>query len=393
MDTHTVALVPARGGSKSIPFKNVKLIGGKPLIHWVIEAALGCKGIDEVYLASDSQEIRDASRIFTSCSNFHAIDRRPENATDTASTESAVLEFAEMHDFASLVLIQATSPLLTAADLDRGLEKFASRTVDSVLSVVRQKRFIWNVDPTTGNVSPANYDYRNRPRRQEYKGFLVENGAFYITSRTGLLESKCRLSGRIGVVEMPPETYLELDEPEDWIAVDLYLRKRLRNDTMRKLLPIKLLAMDFDGVLTDNCVSVHENGTEAVSCSRSDGMGIALLRERTDLRLAVISAEENPVVARRCEKVRVPFYQGCTDKAALLRTLSSECGLESQAVAYMGNDINDLGCLRWSGFSAAPCDAHPDVLSCVDFVTKSRGGHGAVRELADMIVEGFGRSS
>lgn len=393
MDGRTVALIPARGNSKSIPLKNIKAIGGKPLIHWVIEAALESKGIDEVYLASDSQEIRDSTRVFAGCPGFHAIDRQPENATDTASTESALLEFAEERDFDTLVLIQATSPLLAATDLDRGLEKFAADTIDSVLSVVRQKRFIWSADKTTGIASPVNYDYRNRPRRQDFDGHLVENGAFYITSRTGLMESGCRLSGRIGVVEMSPETYIELDEPEDWVAVDLYLRKRATKDNMRKLRAIKFMALDFDGVLTDDRVFVDENGREGVSCSRSDGMGLSLLRDQTDLELAVISSEENPVVARRCEKVQVPCHQGCADKLSLLREICAKRGLEPEAVAYMGNDVNDLECLQWAGFSAAPSDAHPDVLSCVDLVTERRGGFGALRELADRIVEQLGRSS
>lgn len=221
-----VAVIPARGNSESIPLKNIKFIGGKPLIHWVIEAALNSSSIDEVYLMSDSVKIRDCVQCFCSRPRFYAIDRKSENATNVASMESVILEFAEDHTFETLILIQATSPLLTSSDINRGIEYYKSNVVDSVLSVVHQKRFIWKVNSITGNANPINYDYKNRPRRQEFDGYFVENGAFYITSRSCLLKSKCRLSGRIGVVEMAAETYIEIDELEDWIAVDSYLRKK-----------------------------------------------------------------------------------------------------------------------------------------------------------------------
>ena len=119
-----------------------------------------------------------------------------------------MLEFAERYEFKNIVLIQATSPLLEKHDLDKGFEMFFSGRYDSVLSVVRQKRFIW-AENEEGSYSPQNYDIQKRPRRQEFEGFYVENGAFYITSRQCLIDSKCRMSGRIGLVEML-RSYLRL---------------------------------------------------------------------------------------------------------------------------------------------------------------------------------------
>jgi N-acylneuraminate cytidylyltransferase len=123
-----------------------------------------------------------------------------------------------------MVLIQATSPLLTAADLERGMDLYESGPYDSVLSVVRQKRFIWA--PDDAGARPVNYDFNARPRRQEFEGFLVENGAFYVVSRAALLESGCRLCGRIGLVEMDEATYYEIDEPDDWAIVEGLLSRR-----------------------------------------------------------------------------------------------------------------------------------------------------------------------
>lgn len=220
-----VAFIPVRGGSKSIPLKNIKPINGKPLVYWTIKAACECKYIDIVYVSTDSDEIcRVANEIKSenesACFNkLKVIDRSAESASDTASTEFVMLEFARKYDFDNICLIQATSPILKSSDIDNGFELFSSDETDSVLSVVRQKRFNWATDEN-GFVHPTNYDVFNRPRRQEFEGYLVENGAFYITSRKDLLNTKNRLSGNIKACEMDESTYFEIDEPSDWIITE-----------------------------------------------------------------------------------------------------------------------------------------------------------------------------
>lgn len=226
-----VAFIPVRGGSKSIPLKNIKAINGRPLVFWVLDAACGCSSIDLVYIATDSTEITQVVEEYPS-SKVRVISRSPETATDTASTESALLEFAKNYTFDTVALIQATSPLLSSDDLDKGFLALENPTIDSVLSVVPQKRFIWR--KSESGYEPVNYDFTRRPRRQEFSGYLVENGAFYITSRDDLLKSSCRLSGSIAVVEMAEESYFEIDEPSDWIIVESLLKKRSSQNTSRK---------------------------------------------------------------------------------------------------------------------------------------------------------------
>ncbi|MDR1398028.1 MAG: acylneuraminate cytidylyltransferase family protein [Desulfarculales bacterium] len=216
-----VAFIPVRGGSKSIPLKNIKLFAGKPLVYWVIKAAARCPLIERVYVSTDSSRIKSVVDSFA-FAKVTVIGRSEQSAADTAATESAMLEFARQYDFTNLALVQATSPLLTAQDLSRGFE--ALSISDSVLSVVRQKRFLWKQEDYA---SPLNYDYYNRPRRQDFDGFLVENGAFYITGRDALLRTECRLSGRIKTIEMPGETYIEIDEPLDWLLGEKLLKQRL----------------------------------------------------------------------------------------------------------------------------------------------------------------------
>lgn len=210
-----IAFIPARGGSKSIPLKNIKDLAGQPLIQWVIDAANASELIDRTVVSTDSEIIKNNVRY------VEIFNRSPETATDTASSELPLIEFCEQQDVNDLIIfLQATSPLITTDRIDEGIKKVISGEYDSAISVVRQKRFIWNEDGT------PTYNLNKRPRRQEWNGYLVENGAFYISKVKDILRSKCRLSGKIATIECPEETYLEIDEVSDWIMVGELLKMR-----------------------------------------------------------------------------------------------------------------------------------------------------------------------
>lgn len=144
-----------------------------------------------------------------------------------------------------------------------------------------------------------------------------------------------------------------------------------------------LLVFDFDGVFTDNAVYVSEDGSETVRCSRSDGLGLSRLRTASRIELMVLSTEENPVVGARCRKLKLACVQGVPDKAARLAALASERGVPLARVAYVGNDINDAGCLRIAGLPIVVADALPEVRPLARLRTTVPGGHGAVREICD----------
>ena len=220
MAGRNVALVPLRGGSKAIPGKNIKIIGERPLCAWVLDAAVNAARIAQVCVSTDDQEIKEVvTRLDL---GIRIIDRPAELATDEASTESVMLHFLEHStEFDRLVTIQATSPLLEGWQLDEALERYETEQYDSMLSVVRTKAFFWNEDGT-----PVNYDPMHRPRRQDCAGTLMENGAFYITNRALLARSRCRLGGRVGLYEMPPDTAIEIDDPTDWDMVEQLLKNR-----------------------------------------------------------------------------------------------------------------------------------------------------------------------
>ena len=214
-----VALVPLRGGSKSIPSKNVKEIAGKPLCTWVLDAALRCGEINEVWVSTDSENIKT---VVNRLSPRIKILNRPENlAMDGSSTESVLMHFVENVEFDALITIQATSPQLLEQDLRVAIRHFIEKDADSLLSAVRMKRFFWADDS-----APLNYDPSERPRRQDWEGTLVENGAFYITRRAILKQHECRLAGKIVIHEMDEEGLIEIDELEDWHIVEGILERR-----------------------------------------------------------------------------------------------------------------------------------------------------------------------
>jgi len=212
-----IALIPARGGSKSIPKKNIKIINNHPLISWVINASIKSKYVDETFVSTDSNEIADISRSYGAT----IVSRSAKTATDTASTESCMLEFAEKHEFDNIILLQATSPLTKSQDIDNAFEIF-KRGYDSVLSLVESTKFIWELDNYIAN--PINYNPQQRPRRQDMKTKYIENGAIYITSKKQLLKTKCRISGKIGSYIMDAVSYFEIDDPKDWDIIERLIK-------------------------------------------------------------------------------------------------------------------------------------------------------------------------
>lgn len=377
-----MAFIPVRGGSKSIPLKNIKLINGKPLVYWATYAANSCSYIDEVYVSTDNDQIAMIVNNF-GLNKVKVIGRSPSSATDTASTESAMIEFSEQYNFEHIVLIQATSPMIESDDLTKGIEVYRQDDVDSVLSVVRQKRFIW--EESNDYVKPLNYRVDARPRRQEFDGFLVENGAFYITSKELLIKSKCRMSGRIKAIEMKEESYFEIDEPSDWIIIDNLMKSRYSESYDLK--KIKMLLTDCDGVLTDGGMYYTENGDEIKKFYARDGMAFQILRENQILT-GIITGENRKIVKDRAKKLQVDeCYIGIKNKLKVIIDIANKYSLQLDEIAYIGDDINDIECLRNCGFSACPSDAMKEVKNIVQYVCLTKGGQGVVREIVDLIIK------
>jgi N-acylneuraminate cytidylyltransferase len=383
-----IALIPVRGGSVSIPGKNIKHLNGRPLLYWTLDAAVGCDAIDAVYVSSDSDSILSVAAEYGS-GKVVCVKRDPQLATGTASTESVMGDFARTHDFRHMVLVQATSPMLTSGDLDSAIAKYESGGYDSVLSVVRQKRFVWQERDGIG--LPINYHPSNRPMRQSFQGYLVENGAFYVTSKEALLESGVRVSGKIGLAEMSEDSYFEIDEPADWdIAEALVGRKKAGGQPLGKFAElganIALFATDVDGVLTDGGMYYSNSGDSMKRFDTRDGKGFAMLRE-AGIKTAIITGESTGMVAARAQKIKADYLlQGIDDKLPELRNIANSMGISMDQVAYIGDDLNDVECIKAAGIGMTVPGACAEALRAAAYVTKKRGGSGAVREAIECIL-------
>jgi len=385
-----VAFIPVRGGSKSIPLKNIKPINGKPLVYWTVKAACGCQYIDKVYVATDSDKIRETVEKFKNGSEAElfakagVIDRSAESASDTASTESAMLEFASKYEFDNIVLVQATSPLLQSSDLDRGFEEFSKPEIDSVMSFVKQKRFNWAYNDD-GTVKPTNYDVYHRPRRQEFDGYLVENGAFYITAKEDLIRTGNRVFGNIGAVEMNEDTFFEIDEPSDWVIIEALMKKNNINAT-KDIPEIKMFLTDCDGCLTDGGMYYSEFGDELKKFNTRDGMGFKLLREKGVIT-GIITSESVDLNRRRAEKLKLnELIAGCQNKLEAIKQLCEKYDIALENVCYIGDDINDIEAIKAVGYGCCPANAMPEVIAAADYVTNAKGGEGVIRQVANKLM-------
>lgn len=419
-----VAFIPVRGGSKSIPLKNIKIINGKPLVYWTVLACCECAYIDKIYVATDSDEIKNTVEQFCmeereKFKRVYVIGRSEQTANDTASTESAMLEFANNYKFDNIVLVQATSPMLRGEDLDEGFRVFSIDGTDSVLSVVPQKRFIWKIDDE--NIAgPDNYDVYNRPRRQDFEEYYVENGAFYICRRRDLLNTKNRVSGNIRIARMNEDTFYEIDEPSDWTVVEALMKKRDEIEKAKKeeaarnsLLPIiednkatnsseadeeaeasealigkyKMFLTDCDGCLTDGGMYYSEKGDELKKFNTKDGMGLRLLHE-SGIITGIITGENMSLNRRRSEKLKIDvLMQECSDKAAGIARICKEYNVTPEDIVYVGDDINDIGAMEMVGLACCPADANAKVKEIAGYIATAKGGEGVIREIVDMLMK------
>lgn len=381
-----IAIIPARGGSKGVPRKNLRLLAGKPLIAYTIEHALQARQVNRTIVSTEDAEIAKVARQY----GAEVVMRPPELATDTASAESVLLhvlsflEQTEGYAPSLVVLLQPTSPLRQPNDIDNAIDTLSAAGADSLFSGCRSHNFYWRLED--GQPISANYDYRHRPRRQDFTPEYIENGSIYVTKTKVLKQHGNRLGGRITSYEMNPLDSFQIDTEEDLLLLEQLLSLRHRHHAVVKLKGVELLVLDFDGVLTDNRVLVSQDGIESVMCHRGDGLGIERLRQ-AGIPVVVISKETNAVVSARCHKLGIPCFQNATDKLTILKQVAREHNVTIDQIVYVGNDVNDLACIEAAGVGVAVANAHPMVAAVADIVTEAAGGDGAVREICDLILE------
>ena len=379
-----IAFIPARGGSRSILLKNIKIFCGKPLIYWVLIELEKAKSINKIIVATDSSEIEEIV-IRYNFSKLEIYHREKENATHTSSTESVIFEYfsnSQVSDSDIFLLVQATSPFTQSKDFDLAVNKYINNDYDSLLSVVRLKRFMWD-----DNGNSLNYDYKNRPRRQDFNGILLENGAFYINKIKNIKQSGNRIYGKIGFYEMTEFTSLELDEPEDWDIGEFLMNKFIITKRSKDILNnIKLLVLDVDGVLTDSGMYYSEKGDECKKFSTKDGKGIELLH-KSGIKTAIITLENTKIVEKRAEKLKIKYlYQGIFDKLKVVKEICKSENITLDEVAYIGDDLGDYEAMNSIGYSFCPVDAIDTIKKISDTILLKNGGEGCVREVCELIL-------
>jgi len=383
VNNSAIAIIPARGGSKGIPNKNLQTVGGITLLARTVSACLKSDSITAVYVSTDSDEIAAVALK----SGAQVIRRPADISGDTASSESALLHaLNEIEKTSSLpnnvLFAQCTSPFISHTDIDGILQLLKDH--DSALTVTHNHAFIWRRD-NSGNAIGINHDSAIRLPRQQLDPEFKETGALYAMNIDQFRKSGHRFFGRIGMYEVPVDRSMEIDDPEDLRLANTLEIQEKGMPSRESLQSIKAIVFDFDGVMTDDQVYITETGQEMVMASRSDGMGISALRN-AGLKLLILSKERNPVVARRAEKLQIEVIQACDNKLeALTKWLSKNQLLLSQC-AYVGNDINDLQCMQAVKLAIAPIDAHPQATQAAHWRLTRAGGKGAIRELSDAII-------
>ena len=443
-----VAVIPARAGSVGVPGKNLREVGGVPLVARAVHCALACDAIDHVVVSTDGDRIAEVA----AAAGAEVIMRPAALSTGSASSESAVTHALDVLDGRGIspsvvVFMQATSPFTRADDIDAAVSRVHADECDVVFAAVSTHAFLWSLD-ADGRACGVNHDPSFRPMRQQGEPQYHETGAFYAMSASGFRRTGHRFFGRVGIAVTPDA--VDIDTEDDLAVADAIAAARghgnrattarasvtraaaraadaraavavsvsagapapsgaprggeswsdaefetiasasgLDADYARQasaLDAIEAVVTDFDGVHTDDSVHVDQNGIESVTVNRRDGLGVRMLRE-AGIPVLILSTEKNPVVRVRAAKLGAEVLQGIGDKAAALAEWAADAGIRLDRVAYLGNDLNDLGALSAVGWPFAVADAHPKAIAASRRVLTTAGGAGAVRELAEIILE------
>ncbi|MCX2969286.1 MULTISPECIES: acylneuraminate cytidylyltransferase [Streptomyces] len=392
MPPTVLAVIPARGGSKGVPAKNLAPVGGVPLVARAVRACLAADHVTDVVVSTDDAAIADAARE----AGALAVERPAEIAGDTATSEAAVLHamdaFEAQHGrpVEVVLLVQCTSPFVDHADVAGVAAAVLRGGADSALTVAPFHGFVWREDAGAGGAGTGgtgvNHDKAHRPRRQDRPQDHLETGAAYAMRADGFRAAGHRFFGRTDLVRTDPARVLEVDDPHD-LARARALAPLL--DTATGALPtrddVDAVVLDFDGTQTDDRVYVDSDGRESVAVHRGDGLGIAALR-RAGLPVLILSTEVNTVVAARARKLKLPVLHGIDRKDLALKQWCETEGIAPERVLYVGNDVNDLPCFGLVGWPVAVASAHGAVRGAARAVTTTPGGAGAVREIAGWLL-------
>jgi YrbI family 3-deoxy-D-manno-octulosonate 8-phosphate phosphatase len=404
--TETLALIPARGGSKGIPRKNIRPFAGYPLIAWSIAAARRAQTVTRVIVSTDDPEIAAVAREYGAETPFlRPVELAQDGTTDLPVFEHALKLMEEVEGYQPEVVVQLrpTSPIRPRGLVDEAVSILLAHTeADCVRGVVpagQNPHKMWRLPHGENGPMKNLLDVDGMPEpynapRQSLPPVYWQTGHIDAI-RISTIAGKHSLTGDVVYpLVIDPRYTVDIDTLADWARYEMLvysgLEMVLPGNTSKRPMPetIKLLVLDFDGVVSNNLVWTDQDGREMVTASRSDSLLIQPLREQ-GVETIILSSETNPVVAARAKKMGVETIQGLGlhAKGQELKRLLEEKGIDPAHVVYVGNDVNDLPCFELAGWSVAVADAYPEVIRAADFVLRRSGGNGAVRELCDLILK------
>jgi len=406
MDKNEVlVIIPARGNSKSIPKKNIRVFAGYPLIAYSITAALRAEMVDRVIVSTDNAEIAEVALEYGAEVPF----MRPAELARDDTLDYPVFEHAlqwltreEEYHPDIVVHLRATSPVYPKNLIDDAVTVLIDHPeADAVRGVVPSSENpykMWRIGEDGSMIPLLRVDGLdepyNSPRQALPETFWQTGHLDAIRCRT-ILEKNSMTGDTIYPIHIDPSFSVDIDTLRDWRRAE---QKVLENGldmvhpgTAPRALPydVRLLVLDFDGVMTDDRVFVNADGMEMVAANRSDGFGLERLRAMTNIEVIVMSKETNPVVSARCKKLKLPVYQSVEDKRTALEQLVKEKRYKPGQVMFVGNDLNDVPCFSYVGYAAVPADAFLVAKRRADRILANDGGYGAVREVCEILINKF----
>lgn len=404
--TEILALIPARGGSKGIPGKNIRSFAGFPLIAWSIAAAKGSELVTRVIVSTDDEKIAAVAREYGAEAPF----LRPDEISQDKTTDLPVFEHAlkwleDVEGYRPEIVIQLrpTSPIRPVTMVDDAIRILLDHAdADCVRGVVPAAQNPFKMWRFNGEEKPLNpllsvdgiAEPYNAPR-QILPPVYWQTGHIDAIRVSTITQKKSLTGNVIYPLLINPAYTVDIDTLPDWAKYETLAYSGLpmvSPGNSRRPIPetIKMIICDFDGVITDNHVIVDQDGKESVRASRSDSMHIRRLHELAGIETMILSSEPNPVVQARARKMGVEAVHnvGLQDKGKMMREILEQKNIQAENVIYVGNDLNDLPCFEIAGWSVAVADAYPEVIRAADYVLRKPGGHGALRELCDFILAG-----
>ncbi len=382
----SLAIIPARGGSKGLPNKNLLEVGGTPLVARAILACKSAELLDDVYVSSDAPEILKVASSF----DAEIIKRPKKLSSDISSSESVVLHFLDHLSKNNIlcdivVMVQCTSPFINPDDINKLIVSCANSDCDSALLATKFDHFIWDADKN-GFGRGANFNHKEqRKRRQDLDPQFLEAGSVYAFKKTSFSLEQNRFCGRTKIIETESNP-IQVDTQFDLVYANFVENnkpeKTLRSGSLPTKLNIKALVMDFDGVLTNNLVLVNELGSESVICSRDDGFALEKIK-LLGISTLILSREVNDVVKQRAKKLKCDVINGENNKLKALQEWCADNRISPNNLAFIGNDLPDLESLRYAEFSFCPSDANQIAKNAAKYILRKKGGEGCIREILE----------